>query len=159
MDGQCSESTGQVYVRSASLRGRFAIMYSWYFPKDMPRDGTGGHRHDWEQIVVWLSEQSLDAEVKGVSFSSHGGWLKRTAAKVDFDGDHPKVKYFRIAGLLNHGLDTTKVKGGQQPLINWPQLTLKARDALNTADFGSASVKFRDDNHIENLDDSWKDGF
>lgn len=134
-------------------------MYSWYFPKDMPRDGTGGHRHDWEQIVVWLSEQTLDAKVTGVSFSSHSGWKKYKPAQVDFDNDHPKVKYFRIADLLNHGLDTTIEKGGQQPLVNWPQLTKKARDTLNTADFGDASVKFRDDNHIENLVDSWEDGY
>lgn len=133
-------------------------MYSWYFPKDMPVDGTGGHRHDWEQIVVWLSSQSLDARVTGVSFSSHSGWNKYTANNVDFDDDHPKVEYSRMI-FQNHGLDKTIFKGGQQPLINWPQMTVKAREALTNTNFGKASVKFLDENHIDYLNDSWQDGF
>jgi len=162
MNGECSKSIGQVYVRSATLKCRFAIMYSWYFPKDMHHDGLSldSHRHDWEQIVVWLSSQSLDARVTGVSFSSHKGWVKHAADKADFDNDHPKVKYFRVDKTRNHSLDKTSAKGGQQPLINWPQMSVAARDELNKPDlFGDASVKFRDDNHIGELVDSWQDGF
>ncbi|CAH1221849.1 hypothetical protein PAECIP111890_05304 [Paenibacillus sp. JJ-223] len=48
-NGQCSQSTGQVYSRSAWYNGVWAIMYAWYFPKDSPSPGLG-HRHDWEGI-------------------------------------------------------------------------------------------------------------
>jgi hypothetical protein len=79
---------------------------------------------------------------------------------VGFDRVHPKVKYFRVACLLDHSLDKTDDKGGQQPLINWTQLTDAARGTLNIVDLlGDASVKFRDDNILAELDSSWKDGY
>ena len=37
-----------------------AIMYAWYMPKDQPaHSATGsGHRHEWENTVVWVSDDS-----------------------------------------------------------------------------------------------------
>ena len=67
----CSSSTGQVYARAGSYNGAFAIMYSWYMPKDSPSTGLG-HRHDWENAVVWLSAQSTTAKVIGAAASAHG---------------------------------------------------------------------------------------
>lgn len=57
-DELCAESTGQVYVRASKYKKHFAIMYSWY----MPRDATwtehihngAGHRHEGESAIVWL---------------------------------------------------------------------------------------------------------
>lgn len=45
---------GQTYARGGWHKGRYAIMYSWYMPKDQIVDGGGnaGHRHDWENVVV-----------------------------------------------------------------------------------------------------------
>jgi hypothetical protein len=34
--GDCLDSTGQIYARSETYNGAFAIMYSWYWPKDEP---------------------------------------------------------------------------------------------------------------------------
>ena len=77
--GDCDSSTGQVYARAEEYNGAYAIMYSWYFPKDEPswlESVVGvGHRYDWEDCVVWLSEASIDATLLGVSVSFHGGKL------------------------------------------------------------------------------------
>ena len=59
--GDCSSSTGQVYARAESFNNAFAIMYAWYFPKDQIVDGGGnaGHRHDWENVVVWIDDRKI----------------------------------------------------------------------------------------------------
>jgi hypothetical protein len=58
--GGCnSAANGQTYTRAAWYNGRFAIMYAWYFPKDQISSGglNGGHRHDWESIVIWIDNR------------------------------------------------------------------------------------------------------
>jgi hypothetical protein len=46
-------ANGQTYTRDARYNGRFTIMYAWYFPKDQIVSGlNGGHRHDWESVVI-----------------------------------------------------------------------------------------------------------
>jgi hypothetical protein len=72
-NGMCGSNTGQVYIRSGTYNGAFAIMYSWYMPKDSPSSGLG-HRHDWENVVVWLSSASESATLRGVAISAHGRW-------------------------------------------------------------------------------------
>jgi hypothetical protein len=62
MTGGCADTTrGQTYARGAKYKGRYAIMYAWYFPKDQIVDGGGnaGHRHDWENVVVWIDDRKI----------------------------------------------------------------------------------------------------
>jgi hypothetical protein len=160
MNGRCSSSPGQVYVRGGTHNGLFAIMYAWYFPKDMNVDGPGnfGHRHDWENIVVFLSEQGPNARIKGISYSSHSGYIQR-AGSYDLDGSRPKVKYHREGGIKNHSVDSTGTKGGAQAMINWAQLPAKARDALNRADYGSANCPFKDSNFSSKLKSAFADKY
>lgn len=60
MNGHCDPGKdhheGQTYVRGAWHKGRYAIMYSWYMPKDQNVNGpvNGGHRHEWESVVIWV---------------------------------------------------------------------------------------------------------
>lgn len=42
-------------------------------------------------------------------------------------------------------------QGGQQPLIAWESLPDAARNALQTTDFGSATVPFKDSTFAGNL--------
>lgn len=133
----CSKSVGQVYSRMAHYYGMCAVMYSWYFPKDK---WISGHRHDWENIVVWLSDCKPDAQVVSVSYSGHGQYTKDTSPPLD--GTHPKVRY-ASNGIMNHQLWATDEMGGTQPLVSWESLTQAARDALSTTDFGSANVPFK----------------
>lgn len=62
---------GQTYVRGAFHNGRYAIMYAWYFPKDQISAGgaNGGHRHDWESIVVWIDDRKSRSSVHSLQTS------------------------------------------------------------------------------------------
>ncbi|CZT20500.1 probable NPP1 domain protein [Ramularia collo-cygni] len=143
----CSSSTGQVYARSATYGSSFAIMYSWYMPKDSPSTGLG-HRHDWEGIVVWLSGATLSAQLLGVAASAHGDY--DTTTTPNLSGTSPLIRYFSIFPV-NHQLGFTSTVGGQQPLIAYESLTSAARSALESTDFGSANVPFKDSNFQSNL--------
>ncbi|CAI6334859.1 unnamed protein product [Periconia digitata] len=140
--GQCGSSTGQVYARAGTYNNAFAIMYSWYMPKDSPSSGLG-HRHDWENIVVWLSSQDASATLRGVAISAHGDYQKETSPPLD--GTRPKIGYVSY-WPVNHQLIPTGTKGGQQPLIAWDSMTAAARSAIESTDFGSATPSFRDSN-------------
>ncbi|KAJ8113323.1 hypothetical protein OPT61_g4522 [Boeremia exigua] len=131
-EGGCSSSTGQVYARAGTYNGKFGIMYSWYMPKDSPSTGLG-HRHDWENIVVWLSAQSTSATVTGVAISAHGDYQKK--ASPPFQGNGPKIGYISYFPV-NHQLIDTNDLGGQQPLIAWDSMTAAARSAIESTAFG-----------------------
>jgi hypothetical protein len=89
----CSSSPGQVYARAGSYNGAFAIMYAWYMPKDSPSSGLG-HRHDWENAVVWLSAQSTTASVIGAAASAHGDFDTTTTPNLDGGSGGLLVRYF-----------------------------------------------------------------
>lgn len=101
-------------------------MYSWYMPKDSPSTGLG-HRHDWENIVVWLSAQSTSATVTGVAISAHGDYQKDSSPSLQ--GTSPKIGYISYYPV-NHQLIATSDLGGQQPLIAWDSMTAAARTAI-----------------------------
>ncbi|CAI6340466.1 unnamed protein product [Periconia digitata] len=152
--GGCSGNKGQVYARSGSGKdGAWGIMYSWYFPKDSPSSGAG-HRHDWEEIVVWLESKSTSAKVRGVAFSGHGDYEKHK--DPPFKGSRPQVGY-NSQWPINHTLMETSEVGGEQPLVAWDSMTEAARYALSNEDFGAASVKFidRDGTFKKKLEESF----
>lgn len=138
----CSSSTGQVYVRAGSYNGAYAIMYSWYMPKDSPSSGLG-HRHDWENVVVWLSSQSESATLRGVAISAHGDYQKETSPLMS--GTRPKIGYMSI-WPVNHQLIASDKQGGEQPAIAWESMTAAARSAIENTNFGDATPSFRDSN-------------
>jgi hypothetical protein len=115
-----------VYARAGTYSGKFGIMYSWYMPKDSPSSGLG-HRHDWENIVVWLSAQSTSASITGVAISAHGDYQKDSSP--DLQGTSPKIGYISYFPV-NHQLIATSDLGGQQPLIAWDSMTAAARTAI-----------------------------
>ncbi|KAH8716810.1 necrosis-and ethylene-inducing protein-like protein 1 precursor [Phaeosphaeriaceae sp. PMI808] len=141
-NGGCSSSTGQVYARSATYNGAYAIMYSWYMPKDSPSAGLG-HRHEWENIVVWLSAASDSATIRGVAISAHGNYQKFTSPPLS--GTRPKIGYMSI-WPVNHQLIASDKQGGEQPLIAWESMTAQARSAIENTNFGDATPSFRDSN-------------
>jgi hypothetical protein len=156
-NGGCSKSTGQVYVRDAIHKGRCAIMYSWYFPKDQNVDGGGnsGHRHDWESIVVWLKDcySENQSNIISVAYSSHGSYLKTTQPVLS--GLNPQVAYKQDPWPLNHSLAGSNSRGGTQPAITWLRMSAAARNALNTHSYGKATVPFNDANFTRNLDKAY----
>ncbi|KAB8292951.1 hypothetical protein EYC80_007315 [Monilinia laxa] len=149
-NGHCSSSTGQVYVRGAQYGSHYAVMYSWYFPKDEPSTGIG-HRHDWEGVIVWLNSGSATdaSNIVAVCPSAHGGWDCSTNG-YSLSGTRPLIKYESV-WPLDHSAGLTDQVGGQQPLIAWESLTEAARTALTNTDFGAGNVPFKDANFDNNL--------
>lgn len=88
-------------------------VYDYYFEKDA--SGTGGHRHDWEHVVVWVKgDQSGNepASDRYVATSYHGNYVlwkgtdilwhtgaegKPTHPKVVYHKDGPSTHCFRKA--------------------------------------------------------------
>lgn len=128
-------------------------MYSWYWPKDEPSAVLAllgvGHRHDWECVVLWLSEESLDATVVGASASAHGKFS--TSTSPDFSSDGLLVEYWSN-GILDHSLELTDTVGDQQPLVAWESLDTTIQDALANTDWGAANVPFIDSHFETNLE-------
>ncbi|KAJ7123740.1 npp1 domain-containing protein [Mycena epipterygia] len=149
-DGDCSSSTGQIYVRSGASGGNAALMYSWYMPKDEPSTGLG-HRHDWEGVIVWLSSATgtSASNILAVCPSAHGGWDCSTDG-YSLTGTSPLIKYQSI-WPVDHSMGLTTTVGGTQPLIAWESLPAVAQSALSTTDFGSAIVPFIDAHFETNL--------
>ncbi len=138
-----------MYARQGTFQDRAAIMYSWYMPKDEPSPFIG-HRHDWENAVVWLD--AAGTSLDGLSVSEHGGYKStRTPA---LSGSRPLVKYVSH-WPLDHALDLDTTVGSSQPLIAWESLTDAARQALSTTDFGDALVPFKDSDFQGYLNSSY----
>ncbi|KIL84557.1 hypothetical protein FAVG1_12082 [Fusarium avenaceum] len=146
------KNKGQTYVRAAWHKGKFGIMYAWYFPKDQPNAGNviGGHRHDWENAVVWLDNPNNDnPKIVGFAASGHGNYA-RTSTPLR-EGDRVKVEYFTQLGL-NHQLQMSNTRGDTHWLLQWESMTARGREALQNANFRSANVPFKDGNFVNNLD-------
>ncbi|KAL2812710.1 NPP1 domain protein [Aspergillus granulosus] len=152
--GDCSSSTGQIYARSTMASGTTstygnAIMYSWYFPKDSPSTGLG-HRHEWEGVIIYLSDASSTSagNVLAVCPSAHGDWNCDTSFSLG--GTHPLIRYYST-WPVNHQLGLTETVGGSQPLVAWESLTEAAQGALESTDFGDATVPFKEGTFAGNL--------
>ncbi|KAF1324111.1 Npp1-like protein, partial [Globisporangium splendens] len=141
----------QVYGRGAAYKDVYALMYSWYFPKDSPITGMG-HRHDWEHVVVWIDNvNAANPKILAVSPSAHSGYQKYAPPKANtVDGTSVKVDYTSKV-VINHALDSTTAAGEKQPLIMWDQMTQAARTALENTNFGDANVPMKDGNFMDKL--------
>ncbi|PSR77406.1 necrosis inducing protein [Coniella lustricola] len=161
-DGDCSSSTGQVYARAETYGGYYAIMYSWYMPKDEPNELEGalgiGHRYDWENAVVVLSSESTSATLVGMAASYHGDYnvcVGASGCASYLDGDHPLIQYYSASLILDHSLGFTTTVGGTQPLIAWDELPTVAQDALADKDWGDAIVPFLDSDFESYLEEAY----
>lgn len=85
-------------------------MYGYYFEKDQTTQIGGGHRHDWEHVVVWTQND----RIQYVAVSAHGGYTIRPAKDVHMDrSTHPRVVYHKDGGLTHafrfgNGADNSK---------------------------------------------------
>lgn len=115
-------------------------MYSWYMPKDQTIDDVspGSHRHDFENVVIWLSSDM--ATVLGGAASGHGEY-KITNGAVP-GGDSATVEYFATFPT-NHELQFTETVGNTYPVSDWDAMPDAAKSALQDTDFGDASPPFK----------------
>ena len=157
INGDCSSSKGQVYVRTTECGGRRAIMYAWYMPKDQVIAGVeNGHRHDWESTVVWLNAKNDN--FIGISVSGHGGFTSSKNPNKYFSNGHPTIGYdkpFQLPDGVSHRCIFTKEVGGMQPMFDWARMDGKTQRALKRADFGRAVVPFKPGRYEDQLLESW----
>lgn len=115
-------------------------MYSWYMPKDQTIDevSPGSHRHDFENVVIWLSSDM--ATVLGGAASGHGEYKKTSGALPG--GDSATVEYF-ASFPTNHELQFTETVGNTYPVSDWDAMPDAAKSALQDTDFGDASPPFK----------------
>lgn len=160
-EGECEGSSlgSQVYSRSTWHLDKWAIMYAWYFPKDVPKGlfHPKGLRHDWVNVVVWLDNPAIaKPNVLATSVMEAGGGynIHKPLARSDIiDGVTPKMQYNWDADKWYHILTMSPEKGEFQDLIQWDQLTDAAREALNNTDFGGhANVPFSDPYFQQNIE-------
>ncbi|OWY98649.1 Necrosis inducing protein NPP1 [Phytophthora megakarya] len=155
--GKCggSGSGSQVYGRSTWINGVWAIMYSWYFPKDSPSPKFG-HRHDWEHAIVFIDNPDVpNPKILACSVSSHSGYAKYNPCPwYAVGGTSLKVRYMH-KWPINHDLDITGDAGKFQDLIMWDQMTEDARRALNSVSFGSANTPMNDWNFERKIEKAW----
>jgi hypothetical protein len=158
VNGHCHDpwdldDTG-TYSRAKCTHGWCAIVYASYFEKDQALAGVplGGHRHDWEHVISWISQDS--GQIEFVSTTQHSGQKTYPRSEVLFEGTHPKVVYhkdgasthfFRLAGSHDDPPENAYHTWQHPPIIgydSWPDQDL--RDELMAADFGSATIKIND---------------
>jgi len=128
-------------------------MYAWYWPKDQPVAGNvpGGHRHDWESVVVWLDNPAVaNPRILGAAASGHGSYSPTTTPRIQ--GNNVKVEYF-TSFPFNHALQFTNTVGRTYWINDWDAMPNAAKQALTPGGlFGNANVPFRPDNFAANLD-------
>ncbi|ETI36664.1 hypothetical protein F441_17122 [Phytophthora nicotianae CJ01A1] len=129
----------QVYARATWLKGKWAVMYAWYFPKGrapIPAPRSYGHRHGWEYAVVWLDKASANSTLLGTSMSAAIGWAKESPTPKEYlDGNSLKVAYYFNDDSINTAVKYTQDAGEFQDLIIWDQLPDVARNALVNTDW------------------------
>ncbi|KAI9150736.1 NLP effector protein 10 [Paramyrothecium foliicola] len=95
-EGQCRDppqlENSNAYSRARCNNGFCAIMYEYYFEKDQAVLGSflGGHKHDWENIVVFTQGET----VVRVAPSCHGGYGD-ASNQFPINGQRPYIVYHK----------------------------------------------------------------
>lgn len=155
LNGRCRDSwdldNTNGYARYTCNNGWCAIIYGLYFEKDQAviGSGLGGHRHDWEHVVVWVK----DNRAEYVATSEHGNFKIHRRDAIRWDGTHPKIVYHKD-GLGTHAFRAANTNDDppenhhgtwQYPrLVGWNGYPPGIRDRLTQADFGSAHFGLKD---------------
>ncbi|CZT14078.1 uncharacterized protein RCC_00053 [Ramularia collo-cygni] len=161
--GECREASrlqnNNVYSRKRCNNGWCAIMYEYYFERDVTGfefagSVTSGHRHDWENIVIFTQNNV----VKRIAPSCHGKYEQAMntpgplvggdRAKLVFNKDGPATHCWRFA----NGDDDARQEnytgrwflGNLVGYNNWPSLDL--RQKLFDAFHGGIAPKLWDFN-------------
>ena len=154
-NGGCTNgSFGQAIVRGVcNDQGDCATMYVYYMPKDVGFFPVPGHRHDFEDIVIWRKNGNF----VGASYSRHGEYKfhadlhmsdGRVNAAYDYNsGTHAIVSISR----------SDRNKGTVWPAASWKRMTPEAKATLNVDGlWGRRGAVFpaRDDNFICKINDA-----
>ncbi|MFV0137742.1 NPP1 family protein [Streptomyces sp. HMX87] len=162
LNGNCRDAfdleNTNSYSRAKCDNGWCAYLYGLYFEKDqaLPGSSLGGHRHDWEHVVVWVR----DGTVEYVSTSRHGSYAVHARSAVRFEGTHPKVVYhkdgvgthcFRLAGANDEPPENHERSWQYPALVGWNGYPAGLREKLSAHDFGSANFGLKDGSFASQL--------
>ncbi|MEU9556184.1 NPP1 family protein [Streptomyces fumanus] len=162
LNGNCRDAADldntNSYSRAKCDNGWCAYLYGLYFEKDqaLPGSSLGGHRHDWEHVVVWVR----DGQVQYVSTSNHGSFTVHARSAVRFDGTHAKIVYhkdgisthcFRLATSGDEPPENHKATWQYPPLVGWNGYPAGVREKLSSYDFGSANFGLKDGSFASHL--------
>ncbi len=162
LNGQCRDASDldntNGYSRYKCNNGWCAVIYGLYFEKDQAVAGSslGGHRHDWEHVVVWVQNN----QAQYVSTSAHGGFSVYSKDQIRWDGTHPKIVYhkdglsthcFRPANANDEPPENHKGTWQYPALVGWNGYPAGLRDKLSAYDFGSANFGLKDGSFASHL--------
>ncbi|MFF5637234.1 NPP1 family protein [Streptomyces sp. NPDC012825] len=162
LNGQCRDASDLAatngYSRAKCNNGWCAILYGLYFEKDqaVPGSSLGGHRHDWEHVVVWVRNDRAEY----VSTSAHGDFDTYARDRIRWDGTHPKVVYhkdgigthcFRPANTHDEPPENHRGTWQFPTLVGWNGYPAGIREKLVAADFGSAHFGLGDGSFADHL--------
>lgn len=162
LSGDCRDASDlnntNSYSRYKCNNGWCAYIYGLYFEKDqaLANSSIGGHRHDWEHVVVWVQ----NGTVQYVSTSNHGSYTVHAASTVRFDGTHAKIVYhkdgisthcFRLANSNDEPPENHEGTWQYPPLVGWNGYPSGIRDKLTAYNFGSANFALKDGSFASNL--------
>ncbi|GKU23008.1 unnamed protein product [Fusarium langsethiae] len=105
------------YSRKRCNHGYCAIMYEYYFEKDQSI-ALSGHRHDWENIVVFTKGDKI---VRVAATEEHKKYRYARDCMDDDDcdipseGRHPKLVYHKVRGDL-HSFRFAKKEDGESEI-------------------------------------------
>lgn len=177
----------QMYVRSESVTFAdvtAAHMYAWYAPKSQFVRGEhaskpstwfhgigGGHRHDWQNVVVFTSDATAGATVMKTCVSIEDeyrcfhtpatavyGAAERLTFCYAFEQDRD-IPAHRAApwGGFGSCLGWEEVDVIDPPTIDWGALSGEAQATLNADPFGGlAKVSINDNNFHSAVETAWK---
>ena len=155
LHGECQDQSDldhtNGYSRSKCNNGWCAIAYGLYFEKDqaLANSSVGGHRHDWEHVVVWVQ----DDRAQYVATSAHGGMTVHGSSAVRWDDTHPKIIYhkdgasthaFRLGNQNDEPPENDDHTWQYPTLVGWNGYPAGIRDKLSSANFGSANFGLKD---------------
>ncbi|MET9494057.1 NPP1 family protein [Streptomyces sp. NPDC006552] len=162
LNGQCRDASDLAntngYSRSKCNNGWCAVLYGLYFEKDqaVAGSGLGGHRNDWEHVVVWVH----DGQAQYVATSAHGGFSVHPRDEIRWDGTHPKIVYhkdgigthcFRPANTNDEPPENHRGTWQFPALVGWNGYPAGLRDKLSSYDFGSANFGLKDASFASHL--------
>lgn len=170
--GQCrTDHLGKAntYSRAKcdSSSGWCGIVYTLYFEKDQAIAGSslGGHRHDWESVVVWVKQGA--SQPSYLSASAHGDFDTEAVSDVPMNGAHVEIVYHKD-GALTHAFRFAKwgevpeawADGGWDTpaLVSWDHFPgsngTALQTTLNNSSWGSANFMIQDSKFAATLDEA-----
>lgn len=160
LSGDCHDTSDldntNGYSRYKCNNGWCAMAYALYFEKDqaLANSSLGGHRHDWEHVVVWTQNDVA----KYVSTSNHGDFTIYAASSVIWTGNHPKIVYhkdgasthcFRLASSGDEPPENAYHTWQYPTLVGWNGFpSTSIRTTLSNYNFGSANFGLKDANFV-----------